>query len=153
MCMLPYRHTQIGRTIIVIVSIATGLLAALFVMRRQLEPLIPVFVVFVLAMSLMSSLTIEVTLSTLRFYFGLGIIRRRIPLAEIERWKETHTSLLSGWGIHLTLRGWLYNVSGFTAVEITLKNGRRVTLGTDEPSRLCAALEEAKKKGLHRASS
>jgi hypothetical protein len=99
--MLPYRHTQIGRTIIVIFSIATGLLAALFVVRGQLELLIPVFVVFVLVMSLMSSLTIEVTLSTLRFYFGLGIIRRRVALAEIERWKETHTSLISGWGIHL----------------------------------------------------
>jgi hypothetical protein len=151
--MLPYRHTQIGRTIIVIFSIATGLLAALFVMRGQLEPLIPVFVVFVLVMSLMSSLTIEVTLSTLRFYFGLGIIRRRVALAEIERWKETHTSLISGWGIHLTLHGWLYNVSGFTAVEITLKNGKCIILGTDEPLRLCAALEEAKKNSLPHTSS
>ena len=36
--------------------------------------------------------------------------------------------------------GWLFNISGFDAVEIVLKNGRRYQLGTDEPEELLAAV-------------
>ena len=45
-----------------------------------------------------------------------------------------------GWGIHLTPYGWLYNVSGFDAVAITLRNGRKVALGTDDPHGLVDAI-------------
>ena len=150
--MLPYHHTQIGRTIIVILSLVSVLLVPLFVMEKQLEHMAIVLVPMALIMILLSSLTIEVTTSTLRFYFGLGIIHRRIPLADIERWEETRISLASGWGIHRTLRGWLYNVSGLTGVEITLKNGKRIILGTDEPSRLCAVLEAATQRKSDQAT-
>ena len=47
---------------------------------------------------------------------------------------------LEGWGIHLSRFGWLYNVSGFDAVAITLVSGKRFALGTDEPQALLAAL-------------
>ncbi len=45
-----------------------------------------------------------------------------------------------GWGIHLTAYGWLYNVSGLNAVAITLRNGRKFALGTDDPNGLVKAL-------------
>jgi hypothetical protein len=31
---------------------------------------------------------------------------------------------------------WIYNVSGFDAVEIKLKNGKVYRIGTDEPKKL-----------------
>jgi hypothetical protein len=43
----------------------------------------------------------------------------------------------------LTPHGWLYNVAGRGAVEITLKGGRRFRIGTDEPERLCYAIQQA----------
>jgi hypothetical protein len=43
-------------------------------------------------------------------------------------------------GIHLSRFGWLYNVSGFDAVAIILKSGKRFALGTDEPDALLQAL-------------
>ncbi len=46
-----------------------------------------------------------------------------------------------GWGVRLTARGWLYNVSGFDAVEILLKNGRTYRIGTDKPAKLLLAIE------------
>ncbi len=46
-------------------------------------------------------------------------------------------------GIHLTPEGWLYNVSGFRAVAVRLKSGKRFLLGTDEPERLCQAISRA----------
>ena len=45
-----------------------------------------------------------------------------------------------GWGIHLTPYGWLYNVSGFDAVAITLRDGRKVAFGTDDPDGLTTAI-------------
>jgi hypothetical protein len=35
---------------------------------------------------------------------------------------------------------WIYNVSGFDAVEITLKNGNTYRIGTDEPKELEQAI-------------
>ncbi len=46
-----------------------------------------------------------------------------------------------GWGIHLTPYRWLYNVSGLEAVAITLRNGRKFALGTDDPQDLVDAIE------------
>jgi hypothetical protein len=110
--------------------------------------IVPAFGVAVLVAGLFFCLTVEVTDTNLHFYFGVGLIQRRISLADIEQCHETHTSLLSGWGIHRTLRGWLYNVSGFSAVEIILKNGNRFILGTDEPSKLCAVFKADKTKNF-----
>jgi len=36
----------------------------------------------------------------------------------------------------------VYNVSGFDAVEIVLKNGRKDRIGTDAPQELAAAFKE-----------
>jgi hypothetical protein len=47
---------------------------------------------------------------------------------------------MEGWGIRITTRGMLYNVSGRDAVEIRLDDGRRFRLGTDDPNGLVAAL-------------
>jgi hypothetical protein len=45
-----------------------------------------------------------------------------------------------GWGIHLTPRGWLYNVGGLDAVELALSNGRTLRIGSDEAAALARAL-------------
>jgi len=54
-----------------------------------------------------------------------------------------HNHWYYGRGIKLTPHGWLFNVSGFDAVEIQLKNGRKYRIGTDEPDALLAAIESA----------
>ena len=89
---------------------------------------------------LFGMLTVEIDESHLRFRFGIGLIRKRIPLAEIVEARPVRTTWADGWGIHYTARGWLYNVSGWDAVEITLASGQRLRLGTDEPQRLTQAL-------------
>ena len=38
-------------------------------------------------------------------------------------------------GMHMIPRGWVYNVSGRSAVEVNLKDGTRLRLGTDEIDR------------------
>ena len=59
---------------------------------------------------------------------------------EIVSAEPVATTWLDGWGIHLTARGWLYNVRGRDAVLVTLRGGKSFLLGTDEPALLAAAL-------------
>ena len=89
---------------------------------------------------LFHSLTIEIADGELRWWFGPGWIRKRVPLATVASAKVVRTSLLEGWGIHYSRFGWLYNVSGFDAVAVTLNNGKRFCLGSDEPETLAAEL-------------
>jgi hypothetical protein len=53
--------------------------------------------------------------------------------------------LLEGWGIHWSRFGWLYNVSGYGAVAVTLRNGKRFALGSDEPQTLSSLIRETLK--------
>ena len=50
-----------------------------------------------------------------------------------------------GWGIRFTPRSWLFNVSGFSAIELQMKSGKRYRIGTDDPDNLAKALDEALK--------
>ncbi|MCH1923861.1 hypothetical protein L9G74_11555, partial [Shewanella sp. C32] len=47
-------------------------------------------------------------------------------------------------GIHAFGTGWIYNISGLWGVEIELKGGSLVRLGTDEPNYLCQAIMDSK---------
>src|SRR5689334_22073633 len=75
--------------------------------------------------------------------FGPGVIRKRVQLAEIVGCEPLRIRWWYGWGIHLTPYGWLYNVSGFDAVTITLGNGKKLAPGTDDPHGLVAAIQDS----------
>jgi hypothetical protein len=92
------------------------------------------------------SLTVEIDGEVLRFRFGIGLIRKSIPLGEIVKAEPVRNRWIYGWGIHMTPTGWLYNVSGLEAVEITLKSGKSLRIGTDQPNELAAAINRAREK-------
>jgi hypothetical protein len=140
--MIRYEHTQRGTVPLVVLLVAALLLLALAMLVPKVGD-VPFTVIGILAICglLFSSLTIQITDRELRWQFGPGLIRKEVPLHEIERAEVIETTFLQGWGIHYTFRGWLYNVSGFQAVAVRLKNGKQFLLGTDEPERLQAALQ------------
>jgi hypothetical protein len=88
-------------------------------------------------------LTITIENDTLCASFGLGIIRKRLRLAEIVGCEPIRIRWWYGWGIHLTPYGWLYNVSGLNAVAITLRDSRKFALGTNDPVGLVSAIQGA----------
>lgn len=106
------------------------------------KPLLFAVPLLILCGWLFSSLTIDITDLELRWRFGPGIIRKRVALEEIVAAEAVKTNSLEGWGIHLSRFGWLYNVSGYDAVAVTLRNGKRFALGTDEPQALVSKLQE-----------
>src|ERR1043166_5948467 len=85
-------------------------------------------------------LTITVDNETLCASFGIGLIRKTAPVANIVACEPIRIRWWWGWGIHLTPYGWLYNVSGFEAVVVTLRNGSQFCLGTDQPNELVDAI-------------
>ena len=71
------------------------------------------------------------------------MIKKSFRLEEIQDAQIVRNPWYYGWGARWIPRGWLYNVSGFDAVELQLKGHRRFRIGTDEPEQLLAAVREA----------
>jgi hypothetical protein len=87
-----------------------------------------------------STLTIAIDDERLSWHFGLGLFSKSVPLSEIVSAEPVRTTWIEGWGIHLTWRGWLYNVAGHNAVRFVLRSGKSFLLGTDEPAALVQAV-------------
>jgi hypothetical protein len=140
-----YRHTQ-RATVLLLVLIASAVvpIAILLVFGGMIPPGVKLALLsLALPLFLFSSLTTEVTSETFSFHFGAGLIRRSFSIADILRCQTVTNPWYFGLGIHLTPRGWLYNVAGSEAVELELRNGRHLLVGSDEPRVLCAAIEAA----------
>jgi len=89
-----------------------------------------------------SSLTILVTSTSVAWHFGGKFWFKSPPRSQIAAVRRVRTRWWTGWGIRWTGDGWLYNVYGLDAVEITLVDGKRVTLGTDDPDGLFGVLSQ-----------
>lgn len=85
-------------------------------------------------------LTVSVTAERLSLRFGVGLIRRSIPLDRIAAATPVRNSWWYGWGIRLTPHGWLWNVAGLDAVEVRYRDGGAFRIGTDDPAGLARAL-------------
>ena len=140
--MNTYRHTQF-RTVNVVITVAVIplVILPLWLTGLAIIALLSLGVLLVILV-LFSSLTVEIDAEHLRIHFGIGLIRERFLLDQIETCRPVRNSWLHGWGIRLTSHGWLYNVSGLDAVELKMKNGKTCRIGTDEPKTLAAALQE-----------
>lgn len=138
-----YQHKQFGG-ISLLASVAGVLVILGLVSQMGAHPLLlAVLGLLVFVAVAFSSLTVAVTFSSLVFWFGPGILRKTVSLEDIERVEAVRNPWYYGVGMRITPRGMLYNVSGLSAVEITQRSGGRFRLGTDEPERLCRALQEA----------
>jgi hypothetical protein len=135
--MKTYQHTQRGTLILIAMVIASAIAVLGGLALRPVLIAVPLLLV---GAWLFHSLTIEVADDELRWRFGPGLIHQRVPLELIISAEPVRTNFIEGWGIHISRFGWLYNVSGFDAVAVKMKNGQHFALGTDEPAVLAARL-------------
>jgi hypothetical protein len=141
---VEYRHTQPGY----VTAGATGA-GLLFTAQHLLKggtatiAVLPVVALLGGAAVAFSSLTIEVRDGVLRSYFGPGLPAKTVTIADIESVEVVENPWYAGWGIRITPKGMIYNVSGFQAVEVRMRSGKRFRLGTDEPEALRDAIERA----------
>lgn len=99
---------------------------------------------------LVSRLRVRVDHQSLDISFR-PFVHRRIRLQDIAEFEpRTYRPLVdaSGWGVHysFTGKGWAYNVSGDRGVQIRLKNGAWLLIGSQKPDELAQALAEAQRE-------
>ena len=141
-----YQHTQFGTYIvlpliasIILISILRYFIGPSFVVARAL------ILVFLVCIALFYSLIVEISNGFLKIRFGIGLIRKKFLIKDIEKAFPVKNQWYCGWGIHMTRNGWLFNVSGFDAVEIVMSSGKHYRIGTDQPEDLTRAIDEARK--------
>ena len=148
-----YENTQPGTFIRVMTGswvFFFGVLAVVILVLGQKEAAIGLGVVTVMAAvilgivyALFHSLTVRVSRSDIALSFGVGLIRKQFPIGAISSASIVQNRWYNGFGIRKIRGGWLYNVSGFDAIEIQLKNERKYRIGTNQPKELLAAVESA----------
>ena len=149
--MYHYENTQPGTFIRIMTGtwvVFSGVLAGVMLALGEKEAAIVVGVITVMltvingiVFVLFHSLTVRISPSDIAISFGVGLIRKRFPIGNICSVRTVRNRWYNGFGIRMIRGGWLYNVSGFDAVEIQLKNERKYRIGTDQPKKLLAAVE------------
>jgi len=142
-----YKHTQIGYLMLFVICI--GLLMIFNLSERYDNTILlgaGAVILFFMLLTF-SSLNVEIINGELKVKFGLGIITRSFPIPDIESAEIVKNPWYYGWGVRKTPKGWLYNVSGFTAVEIVMIDGNQVRIGTNDPMGLKSALDNARGGG------
>lgn len=144
--MKQYTHTQIGYLLIIVFSVALILIGTLVFRTNFTLGLIFVFAFMVLCLAAFATLTVEVNDQALNLKFGIGLIRKRFLLKEVEAYRAVKNPWYYGWGIHVIPNGWIFNVSGWEAVELQMKNGKKYRIGTDDAEGLANAVKACLQK-------
>lgn len=149
-----YSHTQVGWWLLVALGFPALAMIAIFAGAGRGQLSLPpsgsrivggiVVVALLLSALLFSTLTVRVTADAVAWRFGPGLIRFTLPLGEVTNVSPSRTPLWAGIGIHWIFTGWVYNVSGRDAVQLTKRDGSKLWIGTDEPELLAAAIESAR---------
>lgn len=146
---IDYQHSQAGW--VIRVAIGWGILISLIspirvaLVRDALPSLVglaPAGLLLVVLL-LFHNLTVRMDSERLRVSFGIGLIRYRFLIRDIQSFAPSKSAWHTGWGIRKIQHGWLLNVSGFESVEIVLRNGRVYRIGTDDQKGLLEAIESA----------
>jgi hypothetical protein len=140
---MEYRHTQYGTVIIFAVGIVIAAMLVHFLISESVHPIeVGLAILLLITLFLFASLTVEIIHDNVVCRFGPGLIRKEIKLSDITDVRPVINSWLAGWGIRwIPGRYMLWNVSGLQAVELTLTNGRKFRIGTDEPDSLARAIQ------------
>ncbi len=152
--MTTYKHTQIGYLMLFVTLAVLGLFAWVYITASAEPPsvdsgpnfavtAIMALILFILAS--FATLTASIDENCLRIKFGYGIFAKMFPLKEIASVQRVMNHWYYGWGVKVWFWPymWIYNVSGFDAVEIIMRNGKIYRIGTDTPGELEAAIKQA----------
>ena len=141
---MKYKHTQTGYLVIVAILAALVFFGTIFT-QTKFSPAVSVFMLFILFLLFsFVSLNVVIDENYLRIKFGYGIFRKSFLLREIVSVEAVKNHWYYGWGIRVWFwpRMYIYNVSGFDAIEIKMKSGKTYRIGTDEPKKLETAVKQ-----------
>ncbi len=117
-----YKHTQVGYFMIIIIGSIILFIIGVILTKGMNWILLGTLLILIICLILFGTLTVQINNDTLTWYFGPGFWHKQVSLKDIKNCEPVKNKWYYGWGIHFTPHGWLYNVSGFWAVQILLKN-------------------------------
>lgn len=152
--MISYKHIQIGYLMLVVTLAVFVFFVWLQVTARTESPSVDsgtnfaITALMVLVLFILSSfitLTVFIDEKYLRIKFGYGIFRTKFLVSGITSVAQVKNHWYYGWGMRVWFWPymWIYNISGFDAVEIRMAGGKIYRIGTDEPEKLEAAIKQA----------
>ena len=143
-----YKHTQIGYLMIFILFALVLYFGFIFTRTGLNLVLIAVMLFTIFFIASFATLNVMIDEKYLRIKFGYGIFRKKFTLQEIISARSVKNHWYYGWGIRYWIpsRIWIFNISGFDAVEIKKKNGKTYRIGTDEPKNLERTIMQAIKR-------
>jgi hypothetical protein len=152
--MTTYKHTQIGYLMLVITLTMLVLFSWLQITARAEPPsynsgtnfaVTAIMALILLILASFTTLSVAIDEKYLRIKFGYGIFHKKFLMSNIASAAQVKNHWYYGFGIRLWFwpRMWIFNVSGFDAIEIRTKNGKIYRIGTNEPQKLEATIKQA----------
>jgi hypothetical protein len=93
--------------------------------------------IMIICLLIFYKLTIYIDDTYIQFKLGIGLIAKKYLTSDIQSCKSVRNNPLSGIGIRKIPKGWLYNVSGLNAIELTFKNQKSIVrIGTNQPDEI-----------------
>ena len=148
-----YKHTQYG-ILMFVVFLVTGILIAVvasaIIAEGRILSAILMICVYLIGLAMFYSFTVEISAEKLKFWFGIGIVRKTYALSEVQSTKDIKNPWYYFWGVKSIPGGWFYAIAPGAAVEIGLKNRKVVQVGTDQPKKLKLAIDNARQQASKR---
>ena len=145
-----YKKTQYGMLITAILGIVLVSILSAFIWQagdQQIPWPVLTFISLLFLFTLLSfyKLTITITKETIEAKLGIGIIKRRLNIKDIDynSIEKIKVPALYGIGIRLTPHGWLYNVNIGHAIKIKA-NTKTFLVGTEDFEKIHSILNSLK---------
>ena len=138
----PFREFAFGWMLLALMIPLIALEVYLFVTGAGDRPLTLTWFILISGLLLLTwllffGMTTEVSNETIIVSFGLGLIRKRIPISRVASAESVRSPWYYGWGIRLIPNGMMYNIDGLESVELRFKDSRRIfRIGSKRPNDL-----------------
>jgi len=133
--------------VLLLVAILVAVVAVEIISQGRSTAAVTMIFVYLLGVVMFYSSTVEVSGRQVRFWFGIGLVRRNIPLDTIQAVREVVNPWYYFWGIKSIPGGWLYAIAPGPAVEIKLMDGKVIHLGSNQTRELKEAIGAAMQTG------
>jgi len=149
---MEYKEEQIGWIINSSLLFVIFFMLTLYLLEIGKQPM-PLFILlifillFFIILLLFYKLSVTVNKQEIVVSFGIGLIRKKVKLENIKSVKKVKNKWYNGYGIRYIRNGWLYNIQGFSAIELSFKDRNSVfRIGTKDNSRLLTEINNRLKK-------
>ena len=147
------KYTQFG-TLSVIVMSSCLIFCIVTMIISGFNDLAPIGIlsfvalIMIICLLIFYKLTIYIDETFIHFKLGIGLIAKKYLISDIQSCKPVHNNPIYGIGIRKIPKGWLYNVTGLSAIELSFKNQKSIVrIGTNQPDKIAEVIRGMIKPG------